>query len=101
MYPNKKKSLLESRNCFPLLPRRYQKKPASASLRFFHQRRASLERALFQRRQRHDRRHLLNMGKRKAKKRSNSTLKTHSYFKRFQVKFARRRAGASHPGIRA
>ena len=33
------------------------------------------------------------MGKRKAKKRSNSTLKTTSYFKRFQVKFARRRAG--------
>merc|ERR1711966_374499 len=33
------------------------------------------------------------MGKRKAKKRSNSTLKVTSYFKRFQVKFARRRAG--------
>jgi|AntAceMinimDraft_12_1070368.scaffolds.fasta_scaffold135943_1 hypothetical protein len=33
------------------------------------------------------------MGKRKAKKRSNSTLKTTSYFKRFQVKFARRRIG--------
>ena len=42
-----------------------------------------------------------NMGKRKAKKRSNSTLKTTSYFKRFQVKFARRRAGEYHnnPGI--
>ena len=41
------------------------------------------------------------MGKRKAKKRSNSTLKTTSYFKRFQVKFARRRAGEYHknPGI--
>ena len=36
------------------------------------------------------------MGKRKAKKRSNSTLKTTSYFKRFQVKFARRRAGEYH-----
>jgi large subunit ribosomal protein L5e len=34
------------------------------------------------------------MGKRKSKKRSNSTLKVTSYFKRFQVKFARRRAGA-------
>jgi len=33
------------------------------------------------------------MGKRKAKKRSNSTLKVTSYFKRFQVKFARRRKG--------
>uniref|UniRef100_A0A7S0NKE0 Large ribosomal subunit protein uL18 C-terminal eukaryotes domain-containing protein n=1 Tax=Micromonas pusilla TaxID=38833 RepID=A0A7S0NKE0_MICPS len=33
------------------------------------------------------------MGKRKTKKRSNSTLKVTSYFKRFQVKFARRRAG--------
>ncbi|MDA9099086.1 hypothetical protein N9L76_09160 [bacterium] len=41
------------------------------------------------------------MGKRKAKKRSNSTLKTTSYFKRFQVKFARRRAGAYRiPGSR-
>ena len=34
------------------------------------------------------------MGKRKAKKRSNSVNKTSSYYKRFQVKFARRRAGA-------
>ena len=34
-----------------------------------------------------------NMGKRKAKKRSNSTLKVTSYFKRFQVKFTRRREG--------
>jgi len=33
------------------------------------------------------------MGKRKAKKRSKSTEKVTSYFKRFQVKFARRRAG--------
>jgi len=33
------------------------------------------------------------MGKRKTKKRSNSTLKVTSYFKRFQVKFARRRIG--------
>jgi len=33
------------------------------------------------------------MGKRKAKKRSNSTLKVTSYFKRFQVKFTRRREG--------
>jgi hypothetical protein len=33
------------------------------------------------------------MGKRKAKKKSNSVAKTVSYFKRFQVKFARRRAG--------
>ena len=39
---------------------------------------------------------LATMGKRKAKKRSNSTLKTTSYFKRFQVKFARRRAGEYH-----
>jgi len=35
------------------------------------------------------------MGKRKTKSRSNSTLKTTSYFKRFQVKFARRRVGES------
>jgi len=33
------------------------------------------------------------MGKRKSKKRSSSVLKTTSYFKRFQVKFARRRKG--------
>lgn len=37
--------------------------------------------------------HPFKMGKRKAKKRSNSTLKLTSYFKRFQVKFARRRVG--------
>jgi large subunit ribosomal protein L5e len=34
------------------------------------------------------------MGKRKTKRRSNSALGVTSYFKRFQVKFARRRAGA-------
>merc|ERR1712086_816261 len=50
---------------------------------------------LFQARPRYSRRQLLTMGKRKAKKRSNSTLKTTSYFKRFQVKFARRRAGVT------
>jgi large subunit ribosomal protein L5e len=33
------------------------------------------------------------MGKRKVKRRSNSVLKTTSYFSRYQVKFARRRAG--------
>ena len=33
------------------------------------------------------------MGKRKAKRRSNSVLKTTSYYSRYQVKFARRRAG--------
>ena len=41
------------------------------------------------------------MGKRKTKKRSNSTLKVTSYFKRFQVKFARRRAGACRLPSRA
>ena len=41
------------------------------------------------------------MGKRKSKKRSNSTLKVTSYFKRFQVKFARRRAGACRNPSRA
>lgn len=34
------------------------------------------------------------MGKRKAKKKSNSVNKTNSYLSRYQVKFARRRAGA-------
>ena len=33
------------------------------------------------------------MGKRKAKKKSNSVNKTNSYLSRYQVKFARRRAG--------
>ena len=38
--------------------------------------------------------HARTMGKRKTKRRSNSALGVTSYFKRFQVKFARRRAGA-------
>jgi len=91
---------------FPLTESRVNGKFAShAGSRFSfrevpHVRRASAVASLFKLRRRHDQRHLLTMGKRKAKKRSASTLKTTSYFKRFQVKFARRRAGAScsrHP----